>query len=481
MKKVYMKMLHHTRTMGLDFEFLVAGLPEKVRYLEGKGCFKDAISLINKILTENKRLPTLLKSRLEWEMERIERIKKDYTLSQKEAFESLKTQIPDITRENFERWMKDGFIEYREIEGETKIFKNFLPNLLRDNEEAKKRIRQQNKTYEEITKLVNKHVDTVIEKGKDSESRYVEPVRNRVLMKLKIKPDAIPEGEILKAWMPLPRKDPLQPEVKLISATPENYVLAPEDSLQRTICFENKAVKGRELEFQVEYEYMVRASYQKVNPAKVRQQYSQKELHEKYTSEQLPHIAFTPYLRKLAKEIVQEEINPYLKAWLTYKWITEHVRYALVPEYSTIDCISDYAARNLRGDCGVQALLFITLCRISEVPARWQSGWYLNPIKPGPHDWTQFYIEPYGWLHVDPSFGGHRKSVEKYHKFYFGNIDHFRLIANIEISSEFTPPKKYYRSDNVDNQRGEVEWKNGNIYYDKWDYELEVLAHESSQ
>ncbi len=126
----------------------------------------------------------------------------------------------------------------------------------------------------------------------------------------------------------------------------------------------------------------------------------------------------------------------------------------------------------------MQALLFITLCRISGVPARWQSGWFLNPIRPSPHDWTQFYIEPYGWLHADPSFGGHMKSVEKYHKFYFGNMDHFRLIANTEISSEFTPPKKHYRSDNVDNQRGEVEWKQGNVYYDKWSYELKVMAHE---
>jgi len=460
--------------MSLDFEFLVAALEEK-------GYLKEAINLVNKILTENKRFPTLLKSRLEWEPERIERIKKDYTLNQEETFESLKTQIPDITQEDFERWMKDGFIEYREIEGETKIFKNFLPNLLRDNKEAKKRFRQQDKRHEETTKLVNKHVDTVIKKGKDSAKRYIEPVRNRVLMKLKIKPDAIPEGENLKVWMPLPRKDPLQPEVKLISTMPENYVLAPENSLQRTIYFEDKAVRGRELEFRIEYEYTVYASYQEVNPAKVNRQYSQKGLCEKYTSEQLPHIVFTPYLRKLAKEIVNDETNPYLKAWLIYKWITEHIRYALVPEYSTIDCISDYAARNLRGDCGVQALLFITLCRISGVPARWQSGWYLNPIKPSPHDWSQFYIEPYGWLHADPSFGGHRRSIEKYHKFYFGNMDHFRLIANTEISSEFTPPKKYYRSDNIDNQRGEVAWKNGNIYYDKWDYELIVLAHESIQ
>lgn len=465
--------------MDSNFAFLVAGLPERVRYLEQKGLFNDAIRLVNKILTENNRLPTLLKSRLEWETERIERIKKDYTLSQEEAFESLKIPVPDLSQKDFERWMKDGFIECREIEGKTKIFKNFLPNLLRDYEEVNERVRQPDKTPEKITKLVKKHVDTIIEKGKTSESRYLEPVKNKIQMKLKIEPHAIPESEVLRVWMPIPRKDPLQKEVKLISAMPENYVLAPENSFQRTIFFETSFAELEELEFHIEYEYVVYASYQKVDPQEVYQEYTQKEFCRKFTSELLPHVAFTPYLRKLGKDIVRQETNPYLKAWLIYKWITEHVSYALVPEYSTIDCISDYAARNLRGDCGVQALLFITLCRISGVPARWQSGWFLNPIRPSPHDWAQFYIEPYGWLHADLSFGGHMKSVEKYHKFYFGNMDNFRLIANTEISSEFTPPKKHYRSDNVDNQRGEVEWKQGNVYYDKWSYELKVLAHET--
>ena len=478
MKKILYALTPSHKTMNAYFEFLIARLPEKVLHLEERGEFKDAARLINKILKENSKLPSLLKSRLEWETERINRIKKDYTLSTKKAFQSLKKWIPDLTQEDFTKWMKNGFIEHREIEGETKIFKNFLPNLLRDSEEAKRRVKRKDETSEKTTKLLNEHLDTIIEKGKTSEERYTEPVKNRVSMSLKVKPNAIPEGETLRVWMPFPRKDPLQPEVKLISTTPKNHVLAPEDNPQRTVYFETKALKDKKLEFKVEYEYIVQAFHQRVNPAKVQRQYSQKETYEKYTSEQLPHIAFTPYLRKLAEELVGAERNPYLKAWRIYKWITGHVEYALVPEYSTIDCISEYAARNLRGDCGVQALLFITLCRISGVPARWQSGWYLNPISPSPHDWAQFYVEPYGWLYADPSIGGHRKTVEKYHRFYFGNIDHFRLIANTDISSEFTPPKKHYRSDTVDNQRGEVEWEGGNLYYNKWTYKLKVLSHK---
>jgi hypothetical protein len=461
-----------------SFEFLIVGLPERIRHLEEKGLFRDAIHLMKKILAESKGLPSMLRSRLEWESERIKRIRNGYTLSRREAFDSVKSQISDLTQEDFERWMQEGFIEYREIEGETRIFNNFLPNLLRDNTEAKKRVKQPDKTSEQVTNIVHDNVDSIIEKSGALGSRYVEPVKNKVLMRLKIKPDAVPEGEVVRVWMPFPRKDPLQPEIKLLSATPKKYVLAPEDSSQRTIYFEKEATKGEDLEFQVKYEYTACASHQKIDPIKVKP-YIRNEVYEKYTLEQLPHIAFTPYLRKLADEIVTEQSNPYLKARNVYNWITENMKYALVPEYSTIECISDYAARNLRGDCGVQALLFITLCRISGIPARWQSGWHLNPVRPSPHDWAQFYVEPYGWLHADLSFGGHEKSVQKYHKFYFGNIDNFRLIANTDISSKFTPPKTHHRSDNVDNQRGEVEWKDGNIYYDKWNYELKVLAHNS--
>jgi len=460
-----------------NFEFLIAGLPDKVRCLEEKGLFKEAVQLINKILAEKREFPSMLKARLEWEIERIERIRKDYTLSREEAFKSLKSKIHDLTWEDFEKWVREGFIDYRSVEGEIKIFNNFLPNLLRDSVEAKKRVTHPDETSEKVADLLHKHVDKVLER-RTTGKRYVEPVRNRVLMTLKISPNAVPEGETVRVWLPFPRKDPLQPEIELISTRPENYILAPEDSPQRTIYFERKSVKDLQLEFQVEYEYTAYASYQKINPKEVKP-YGKSELLEKYTSEQLPHIAFTPYLRRLAEEIVSEESNPYLKARRIYDWITRNVNYTLVPEYSTIECISDYAARNLRGDCGVQALLFITLCRLSGVPARWQSGWYINPISPSPHDWAQFYVEPYGWLYADPSFGGHEKSVEKYREFYFGNIDHFRLVANVEISSQFTPPKTHYRSDNVDNQRGEVEWNGGNLYYDEWNYELRVLAHES--
>ncbi|MGQ9596471.1 MAG: transglutaminase-like domain-containing protein [Thermoproteota archaeon] len=459
-----------------NLEFIMVGLPDDIRHLEENGLFKEAMSTINRALAGDKKLPTALRSRLEWELERIKRMEWDYGLSEEEAFNSLKECILELTRDEFNEWMKEGLIEHRKIEGETKVFRNFLPNLMSNRMEIRDRLKIRKET-EGIMNTVREHLDTVILRATSSDLRYVEPVRNRILMTLKVKPDVVPEGETVKVWMPFSRRDPLQPIVKLLSAVPDSQAIAPEDSPQRTIYFEGKSVKGEGLEFKVEYEYVVNAMYQEIDPREV-SDYAQDKFYEKYISELLPHIAFTPYLRKLADEIVSGERNPYLKAWRIYEWITKKVSYALVPEYSTIDCISDYAARNLRGDCGIQALLFITLCRISGIPARWQSGWFINPVRPSPHDWAQFYVKPYGWLYADPSFGGRWKNLEKYHKFYFGNIDHYRLVVNTDVSSDFVPPKTYLRSDTVDNQRGEVEWRGGNLYYDKWTYELKILSHE---
>ena len=128
---------------------------------------------------------------------------------------------------------------------------------------------------------------------------------------------------------------------------------------------------------------------------------------------------------------------------------------------------SQYCFDNMRGDCGIQGLLFTALCRIAGVPARWQSGWILSNM----HDWAQFYVEPYGWLWADPSMCIMDEDPE-IRWFLFGNIDNTRLSANNDDGMEFDPPKWHFRSEPVDFQRGEVEWRGGNLYFGQWSYSM---------
>jgi transglutaminase-like putative cysteine protease len=128
----------------------------------------------------------------------------------------------------------------------------------------------------------------------------------------------------------------------------------------------------------------------------------------------------------------------------------------------------------MHGDCGIKSLLFITLARYCGIPAKWQSGWMMHPPVINLHDWAEVYFEGIGWVPVDPDFGIQYSEDEKVKYFYTNGIDSYRLIVNDDISRDFYPAKIYPRSETVDFQRGEVEWKGGNLYFDKWDYHMDV-------
>ena len=131
------------------------------------------------------------------------------------------------------------------------------------------------------------------------------------------------------------------------------------------------------------------------------------------------------------------------------------------------------------GDCGIQSLLLITLCRYNGIPAKWQSGWTLYPMNVNLHDWAEVYFEGLGWIPVDVSFNYQKIDDKQAREFYLCGADAYRLIVNDDFSREFFPAKIYLRSETVDFQRGEVEWRGGNLYFNQWDYQMDVEYPEN--
>ena len=452
-------------------------LPEDIDKLERMGFFNAARSKINELLKRD--LSSDMRKRLEYELERIERLRKDYNVPEEKAIELFKKEFPELTTDKFYEWMNKGYLDFIIIEGKKYFYNRFISNLLFvcKEEECLAKKEEMDKKPENVKRrdALRNHVIEILQSNQEG---YVFPRKVKARIKITLKPGVIPEGEIVRCWLPFPRVGDQQTSVRLLACFPEKYTLAPENHPQRTIYFEQKVSKDKPTEFMVEFEYTVHAFYKQINPNEVKPYDEESEIYQKYTREQPPHIVFTRYLKNLAYEIIGDEENPYLKALKIYDWLTKNLTYTFVAEYCTYESISEFVARNLRGDCGFQALLFITLCRIVGIPSRWQSGWYANPTSkgPGPHDWAQFYIEPYGWLFSDLSFGRRWREIDpRLHKFYFGNIDNFRTVFNSEIMVQFHPPKKYLRSDPVDNQRGELEWEQGNIYYDKFEYKITYI------
>lgn len=454
--------------------FMGRELPREVENLVERGHLREAEVAIEKLLKS--AIDRELRLRLLFEADRLKRWRHEYPYSEEEALGILREHIPDITGEELRLLLERGCVDHRVIDGETRIFRRFVPNLFwlcprrgvkRTND------KKENEAREELKKRVQK----IMEEARRIDGGYVAPVLYRVKMSIRVHPGVIPVGETARIWIPLPRVDEIHPHVKIIAHSRTLKKIASEAHPQRTAYFEVEASEGGASAW-IEYEYVSRGFYAKLGPGKVGQQ-EEDSMYGIYTCERVPHVVFTPYLRRLAEEISGGETNPHLLALRVWKWITRNVRYTYAHDYALYDNIAEYVARNRRGDCGMQSILFITLCRILGIPARWQSGWYMNPVRPGMHDWAQFYVKPYGWLYADPSFGSLRHREGWRNEFYFGGIEGYRLASNIEFSVEFDPPKYWFRSDPVDNQRGEVEWRGGNVYYDGWDYKLELLDFRS--
>ena len=71
---------------------------------------------------------------------------------------------------------------------------------------------------------------------------------------------------------------------------------------------------------------------------------------------------------------------------------------------------------------------------------------------------------------MDVTFGRLDAGDAQLDMFYLGGLDAYRIAFNDDYSQPFAPPKQHFRSETVDLQRGEVEWRGGNLYFDKWDY-----------
>ena len=428
-----------------NLSYLTSDLPEDIKNLVTIGNFEEANKLIDIYL--NRNISSMLKDRLIFEKHRMNILKREYPYNYDEALNLLQDRIDDLTKEEFNTLKLQRYMDWIFVDGRIMFHKNFYSNILKVNQNIKNRLK--NRNSEKESTLLDDTVNDIISKG---EKKYFIHLKTGI----ELKDEGTRIGEKLRVYIPILQNADQIKNIKILNTSHEISYISPESYPQRTIYFETE-VKGRD-KFTVEYSYENHIKYNELDYDNVSN--IQPVFH---TEEWPPHIVFTPFLVDLANEIVGCETNPLKKARKIYDYITKNVQYSYVRPYQAILNIAEYCAYNLKGDCGVQALLFITLCRIAGIPARWQSGLYVNPEYIGCHDWANIYVEPYGWLFADPSFGGgaYRNKNEKRWNFYFGNLDPFRMVANSEFQYDLLPEKKFLRSDPYDNQVGEVE------YFDK--------------
>ncbi len=444
------------------FKYLHMGLPEDVKRCQEAGYLDAAIKLIDAKLTKD-NISFALKESLKAHKEMFRRLPWNYPYNKAKALELVRNHIKDFTEEEFEKRQLNGEINWIYLDGQPHYLDRFFESLCKTDSGFAKRANIVPIGADGAGARLDRAIALMRTKGQ---------LANRIRGKatIQIKPEIFKPGQKVRAYLPIPTATAMQSDIRLEKIFPAPTTVSPENAGQRVVFWEETMTDNHP--FVVEFSYVSTAKYVALEPTKVDEKQPSF-----YLSEEAPHIIFTPYLKGLAKEICGEETNPLEKARKIYDFITLNVKYSFMRAYFGMEDIAENCARNLCGDCGVQALLFITLCRCSGIPARWQSGWKAEVEFCGSHDWAQFYVAPFGWLYADPSFGGGavREHNEERRKHYFGNLDPYRMVANTQFQGDFTVPKEFWRCDPYDNQTGEMETETGALTYLDFNRTKEIL------
>jgi hypothetical protein len=408
-----------------------------------------------------------------------ERIDLDFPFTESMIDQQLKERYGALTSDEKKEWEKKNWLEWKTIDGENKYFSRAVSNLglIRSFYLERSRRDSLDAADPEIV-YRKKHTQSII-KASENELKPVLPVNLTISYTITVNADAVPAGETVRCWLPFPKENhPRQQNVRFLSASNKDLILAPDSSTHRTIYMETKAEKGLPVIFNVSYSYQSYGQYFDQDNMNITPYDRSSALYKEYTLEQLPHICFSENIKHLTDSITGLEESPFEIVRKIYTWFTNNIPWAGAQEYSIIPNIPEYVIQNRRGDCGMQTFLFMSMLRYKGIPVRWQSGWKVPPDAKNLHDWCEIYFEGTGWVPADISYGLQYSNDKKTREFYMSGIDSYRLIINEGIAGRLFPEKKFLRSEPFDFQRGEVEWSRGNLYFDKWDYNMEIIYNK---
>lgn len=438
------------------------------------------------LLALNIWLPRQMRHKYSWERDLSQRYAVDFDRTEKDVKNYIQEYIPDVTDAQIEDWTKSGKLESMVIGKRRMYFHSAAPNLFRIVPElAALKAEKDSSSGLEGHQIIDSQTIPVIEKTVEDnlaagkpDPYYALPKRMRVTYRLTVPANTLRPGKHLRCWLPYPRTDVgRQSDVKFIEAgvngvpySKDKIIFSDPECAHSSLYMEAEAQRWKDVTFYEVFEYVSCGEWHPIDSSKVLPYNTESPEYKEYTAEREKHLIFTERIRRTADSLTAGIENPYLQAKAIYSWIDKTFPWASAREYSTIENIPEYVLSSGHGDCGQVTLLFMTLCRAKGIPTRWQSGFMMHPGDKNLHDWCEAYFEGYGWVPVDQSFG-----VTPYGGYFFlGGIEPYRMIVNTDFGREMSPAKNYPRSETVDFQRGEVEWEQGNLYFNLWNYDYDI-------
>lgn len=191
-----------------------------------EGNFTVAEQMI-KLKTATENLTPGQKWELDAKIQKMQRTRGEFTKDDTTVLAYIKNIIPDVTQEQIARWESTGALECLKIDGVKKYFYGAARNLFRIDKEAKAHWEKANGIQPgDLDEFFSTHIPAVVAQTKKGQIEHLsKPQKMRITYTITVKPNEVPEGEMIRVWMPFPRENKRSSNIKLLSTSHKNHII----------------------------------------------------------------------------------------------------------------------------------------------------------------------------------------------------------------------------------------------------------------
>jgi hypothetical protein len=130
----------------------------------------------------------------------------------------------------------------------------------------------------------------------------------------------------------------------------------------------------------------------------------------------------TAEVKKIIKKEIAKNSTSIEKLNDIFNFVSQNFRYRYPVKNRGVKNLN---LEKLAGDCAEYSSLFVTMCRISKIPARNNTGFVIFPKEKTivEHAWASAYLKPHGWLDFDTQYA----SIENEPDAFFGQRSDYRI------------------------------------------------------
>ncbi|MGE5418766.1 MAG: hypothetical protein ACM3UT_01210, partial [Chloroflexota bacterium] len=183
------------------------------------------------------------------------RIKIDFASSSEQTIAAIEKKIGPVTPEQIAVWEKNGWLDFRIIDGRKMYFNRAASNLALLKNFNEQKYGNTGVKEDEESKARKIHTAEVL-RSSGSKGNLTGIKKIGIVYTITVEAGAVPGNETVRCWLPWPRNGhPRQTGIRLLSVSQPDYIISPDSSVHSTIYMEQKAKKDSPTIFSLTCEY----------------------------------------------------------------------------------------------------------------------------------------------------------------------------------------------------------------------------------